>query len=171
MSNQTFDPYSVSIGTSPPADLKPLQSPTFPTSSHSVKSGGDKNPKQIKAAMEANQAAFSYCKCAILFFISLLITWVPSSINRVYSLTHPEVVSFPLLYVSAFVLPLQGFWNAVIYIATSLPACKALFSQMIANWAPKRKIEGALSHALTSSSKRSIGSSADSMQAFTRPAR
>jgi hypothetical protein len=168
VSNQSFDPYSVSIGVCPTSDVASPQSSTFPRSSNSVKFGADKNAKQRKAAMEANQAAFSYCKCAILFFVSLLITWVPSSINRVYSLVHPDVVSFPLLYVSSFVLPLQGFWNAVIYITTSLPACKALFSQILDYWTPERKIVDLSPYAASMSPKRSIGSSADSMQAFTQ---
>jgi hypothetical protein len=116
--------------------------------------------------MEANKAAFSYCKCALLFFASLLITWVPSSINRVYSLAHPEIVSFPLLFISAFVLPLQGFWNAVIYIVTSLPACKALFDQILDHWAPQRKAKSPAAYPLSTSPKRSIGSSADSVKVF-----
>ena len=171
VSNQNFDPYSVTIGAFPNSELKSPQSSTFPRSSNSVKFAGDKNAKQTKAAMEANQAAFSYCKCAILFFVSLLITWVPSSINRVYSLVHPDVVSFPLLYVSAFVLPFQGFWNAVIYIATSLPACKAFFSQILDYWTPERKIIDQSPYTRRLSPKGSISSSASSMQAFNQTGR
>jgi hypothetical protein len=77
---------------------------------------------------QANRAALNYCKCAVLFFIALLVTWVPSTINRVYSLVHPDSVVFGLDFASGLVLPLQGFWNAAVYIATSFPACKALFS-------------------------------------------
>ena len=33
---------------------------------------------------------------------------------------------FGLDFASGFVLPLQGFWNTLIYIVTSLPACAAL---------------------------------------------
>ena len=55
---------------------------------------------------------------------------VPSSINRVYGVTHPENFLFPLQWVSAFVLPLQGFWNSVIYIMTSLPACHSLWDHL-----------------------------------------
>lgn len=39
--------------------------------------------------------------------------------NRVYSLVHPNEANFGLEFVSAFVLPLQGFWNSIIYIAVS----------------------------------------------------
>jgi len=79
-------------------------------------------------AMEANNAAWSYTKVAILFFTAMLVTWIPSSANRVYSVVNPGYISPPLQFASAFVLPLQGFWNAVIYITTSWTACKKFFS-------------------------------------------
>jgi hypothetical protein len=53
---------------------------------------------------------------------------VPSTINRVYTLVYAGEVSFTLNYIESLVLPLQGFWNAVIYIATSIPACKATWN-------------------------------------------
>lgn len=84
------------------------------------------NPGRRRQAYEANTAAWSYAKCAILFFTALLVTWIPSSANRVYSVVHVGQVSVPLEYMSAFVLPLQGFWNAIIYIVTSWKACKML---------------------------------------------
>jgi hypothetical protein len=42
----------------------------------------------------------------------------------VYSIVHHGEVSRSLFFASAFVLPLQGFWNAIIYIVTSWAACK-----------------------------------------------
>ena len=78
--------------------------------------------------MEANRAAYSYTFIASLFFVSLLVTWVPSSINRVYSLIHPDAVSVEYAYAAGVVLSLMGFWNSVIYIATSWRACKNLFA-------------------------------------------
>ena len=78
----------------------------------------------------ANRAAINYCRTAALFFVALCITWVPSSINRVYTLVHPDALVFSLNYASGFVLPLQGFWNAVIYIATSWPAFRETWQQM-----------------------------------------
>ena len=35
--------------------------------------------KKNRAAMEANRAAWGYTKVAILFFISLLVTWVSTN--------------------------------------------------------------------------------------------
>lgn len=75
------------------------------------------------AVYEANNAAWSYAKCALLFFTALLITWIPSTANRVYSLATHGHVSMGLQYASAFVLPLQGFWNGLIYIFTTRKAC------------------------------------------------
>jgi hypothetical protein len=46
-----------------------------------------------------------------------------------YSHIHPNEVSKPLQFMSATVLPLQGFWNAVIYAVTSWAACKALLEE------------------------------------------
>ncbi len=166
ISTQSFKPYSVSIGATPVTEITSSQSATALRSSSSMRFGADKNARQLNAAMEANKAAFSYCKCALLFFASLLITWVPSSINRVYSLAHPDVFPFPLLFISAFVLPLQGFWNAAIYIVTSLPACKALLSQILDYWAPSRKIKPSSPYPPSITPKRSIGSSADSIKGF-----
>lgn len=82
------------------------------------------NPHRI---VDANRATLSYCYTALLFFIALLVTWVPSTVNRVYTLVSPGSPSpFALDFASGLVLPLQGFWNTVIYIVTSLAACKAL---------------------------------------------
>jgi hypothetical protein len=134
-STQGYDQYSITIETT----SKP--SPGRVTASSA--SSRDTTYHHRVAAMEANNAAWSYTKCALLFFVSLLVTWVcistpfsrynnsqskqvPSTINRVYSFVHPEVVSFPLSFASALVLPLQGWWNFVVYVTTSLPATKAL---------------------------------------------
>ena len=59
---------------------------------------------------------------------SLTKTQVPSSTNRVYSVIHPSLVSLPTVYATGVVLPLMGFWNAVIYSTTSWQAVRLLFS-------------------------------------------
>jgi hypothetical protein len=88
------------------------------------------HPTRRYATMEANTAIWSYTKVAVLFFFAMMITWIPSSANRVYSVVHPGDVSLPLEYASSFVLPLQGFWNALIYATTSLPACKQVWTNL-----------------------------------------
>jgi hypothetical protein len=95
---------------------------------------GNANPLRRRAAYEANNATWSYTKCAILFFTAMLVTWIPSSANRVYSVVHPGEASLALEYMSAFVLPLQGFWNAIIYCVTSWGACKMLWEDVRSWW-------------------------------------
>ncbi|RYP69544.1 hypothetical protein DL771_006059 [Monosporascus sp. 5C6A] len=101
------------------------------------KSGGSVLPPPARgsrmkrrANYQANSAAWSYTKCAILFFTALLVTWIPSSANRVYSVINVGQVSPPLEYLSAIVLPLQGFWNTVIYISTSWTTTRMVFSDL-----------------------------------------
>ncbi|TGJ83399.1 hypothetical protein E0Z10_g5349 [Xylaria hypoxylon] len=93
------------------------------------------NASQSKARRrknhEAGGAAWAYTKCAILFFTALLVTWIPSSTNRVYSLVHGGQTVVLLEILSAIVLPLQGFWNAIIYLVTSWAAVKLFFSEVM----------------------------------------
>ncbi|MCJ1397281.1 hypothetical protein MMC11_000473 [Xylographa trunciseda] len=99
--------------------------------------------RQQNVALDANTAAWGYLKCAMLFFVSLLITWVPSSANRVHSLIYPNEVSFSFNYAGGLVLPLMGFWNAVIYTTTSWEAVKSLFADLSSSIA-ERKFDGSL---------------------------
>jgi hypothetical protein len=71
----------------------------------------------------------AYAKCALLFFTAMLITWIPASANRLYVLVDGQA-SVKLGYLSAFVLPLQGFWNALIYYYTSRAACKQIIASL-----------------------------------------
>ncbi|KFY15561.1 hypothetical protein V492_01902 [Pseudogymnoascus sp. VKM F-4246] len=96
------------------------------TTEPKIRNDGD--APQRRATSTADRAAWAYLKCAMLFFCALLITWVPATINRVATLVDPELVSFPLNFIEAIFLPLQGFWNSIIYVSTSIPACKALIS-------------------------------------------
>lgn len=76
-----------------------------------------------------DRVKWAYTKCAMLFAVSILITWVPASVNRVYGLRYPKSPSFALNICSAIVLPLQGFWNTVIYFTTSLSICRGVFAR------------------------------------------
>lgn len=87
-------------------------------------------PTRHHAVNQADSAAWSYTKVAVLFLIAMMVTWIPSSANRVYSVVHPGKISLGLSYASAFVLPLQGFWNALIYTTTSLRACKEFWGDI-----------------------------------------
>ena len=61
----------------------------------------------------------AYLRTSFIFAFAVLITWIPSSINRLYSLTNEGRISFELSVASGCVLPLQGVWNAIIYLTTS----------------------------------------------------
>ena len=85
----------------------------------------DMNEDEIRlrnAAVRTNQAAKSYALCCSLFFLSLLVTWIPSSVFRVYTLFHPGNSNFGMAYSTGLVLPLMGFWNALIYVVISWDA-------------------------------------------------
>lgn len=60
----------------------------------------------------------AYLRTSLLFGISVLVTWIPSSLNRIHSWI---VGSSPYSYqvASAAVLPLQGVWNFIIFFVTS----------------------------------------------------
>ncbi|KAL8626981.1 hypothetical protein Q9189_007316 [Teloschistes chrysophthalmus] len=55
---------------------------------------------------------------------------IPSSVNRVYALAHPNDLNFGLNYVSALVLPMQGFLNVIVYIITSQTASRELWAAL-----------------------------------------
>ncbi|KAK0391464.1 hypothetical protein NLU13_0965 [Sarocladium strictum] len=61
----------------------------------------------------------AYLRTSFIFGFAIFVTWTPSSINRLYSITNDNKVSFHLSVASGCVLPLQGVWNAIIYFATS----------------------------------------------------
>ena len=100
-------------------------------------------PMRRHAAQQADNAAWSYTKVSVLFFIAMMITWIPSSANRLYSVVHPGHMSLVLGYAAAFVLPLQGCWNALIYTTTSLQACRAVWDRVVHH--KRSSIHGTLS--------------------------
>jgi len=77
-----------------------------------------------------DKVKWAYFRVAMLFAVSILITWVPASVNRVYGLRYPEHPSYILNIGSAIVLPLQGFWNTVIYFTTSLTICRNVIGRV-----------------------------------------
>ncbi len=76
-----------------------------PTPSSAVFTIGD----PIKAA---------YLRVALLFAVSALITWIPTSVHRVYEVIHKES-PFGLNVATATVLPLQGVWSGIIFFVTN----------------------------------------------------
>lgn len=104
--------------------------PSFPNTTVGTRYTTTSRVYRPSGATNPNKAAMKYCKCALLFFIALIITWVPSTVNRIYNIIRPNKVVFGLNLAAALVLPLQGFWNAVVYIATSTFAVKSLWEDI-----------------------------------------
>ncbi|ODM19925.1 hypothetical protein SI65_04911 [Aspergillus cristatus] len=122
-----YSPYSVSVEAG--GAFEKLSGPT--TTLKSIKNELlDSAPQRHAMVAEANSAAWAYTKYALLFFIALLVTWAPSTANRVYAWARPDSFDFGLNYVSSFVLPLQGFWNSLIYVSISWPVFKAAISDL-----------------------------------------
>ncbi len=61
----------------------------------------------------------AYLRTSFIFGFAVLVTWIPSSVNRLYSIANHGHINFQLSAVSGTVLPLQGVWNALIYFTTS----------------------------------------------------
>lgn len=68
-SNKGYDQYSVMIGSTPMSPS--FQAPQVPPARATII-----QQRTNRAAMEANTAAWGYTKVAVLFFISMLVTWV-----------------------------------------------------------------------------------------------
>ncbi|KAL8751576.1 MAG: hypothetical protein Q9199_006320 [Rusavskia elegans] len=116
------DPYTVEIGVGENTrDRKASKPEIFQMRSITREEALKENP---------NPGAWLYARVAFLFFLSMLIIWIPSSANRVYSLVYPDRINFALNYVSALVLPSQGVLNAIVYVLTSQTACRELVNAL-----------------------------------------
>jgi hypothetical protein len=76
----------------------------------------------------------AYLRTSFLFALSVLVTWIPSSLNRIHSWLQGKS-PFEYHVATAAVLPLQGLWNAVIFFVTSGTALKAAW---IGFWTDRR---------------------------------
>ena len=105
---------------------------TSPRTQTSLKAN-DTLLRQLERRMKAvgNKFAVSdpvkraYLLTSFLFALSVLATWIPSSINRIHGLIYPGDSPFGYSVVSAAVLPLQGVWNCLIFFFTSWPVFRA----------------------------------------------
>lgn len=95
------------------SNTKPCPRRSIISRLRSVKSSASLKLKKL------DPVKMSYLKTSFIFAFAVLITWIPSSINRLYSLTHDGKVSFQLSVASGCVLPLQGVWNCIIFFTTS----------------------------------------------------
>ncbi|KAM3508063.1 hypothetical protein MY10362_001409 [Beauveria mimosiformis] len=60
----------------------------------------------------------AYLRTSFLFAVSVLVTWIPSSMNRIHSWIAGQS-PYEFHVATASVLPLQGLWNSIIFFVTS----------------------------------------------------
>src|SRR2546423_3367262 len=99
----TREPAQMSSSTRPPgfdSRQTSMSHESKPLSTHY-----DRRPRKSIPNSDANRAAINYCKCALLFFTAMIVTWVPSTLNRLVALVHPNHPIFGLNYASGLVLP------------------------------------------------------------------
>ncbi|UNI13499.1 hypothetical protein JDV02_000240 [Purpureocillium takamizusanense] len=60
----------------------------------------------------------AYLRTSLLFAVSVFVTWIPSSLNRINGWLH-GASPFQYHLATAAVLPLQGLWNFLIFFITS----------------------------------------------------
>jgi hypothetical protein len=53
---------------------------------------------------------------------------------------HPDATVHSLDLLTALVLPLQGFWNSLIYLLTSFSTCKEFWNSHLANRFQQREV-------------------------------
>ena len=80
--------------------------------------------------------------------------------NRLYQYIHQNTSNYGLNLTSALVLPLQGFWNAMIYVSTTWPECKRAYGLLVSQltgdaprWQPAQP-EAHMKDTITTSSTR-----------------
>ena len=157
-----YDPYSVDVHANPPPRMTSVpevfQMRTM-TRNHALN--------------ETNPDAWLYARVAFLFFCSLLICWVPASINRVYSIAHPDSLVFWLNYIETLLFPLQGFFNTLVYIVTSQTACRNLWRGMTGKSQLPRKdstvtgMDGALPRGSSRLERLGLGKAGTKLDRFT----
>ncbi|KAK4167139.1 putative G-protein coupled receptor [Cladorrhinum sp. PSN259] len=126
---------SVSSAVQPPSPRRPFTlAQTFKTSIR------DPLHKFKSKLRNLDPIKLAYLRTSFVFAISVLVTWTPSSINRVYSAIYPTRTSYALNLASAVVLPLQGLWNAVIFTATSWKLLKEEWGIVVARFETWRRM-------------------------------
>ncbi|EGX96223.1 cAMP receptor-like protein, putative [Cordyceps militaris CM01] len=82
--------------------------------------------QRVKSSMASAARRFTvadpvkraYLRTSFLFAISVLVTWIPSSMNRIHGWIDGQS-PYEFHVATAAVLPLQGLWNCIIFFVTS----------------------------------------------------
>lgn len=97
--------------------------------------------KSIRKFWISDPVKRAYLRTSFLFAISVLVTWIPSSLNRIHSWLQ-GTSPFEYHVATAAVLPLQGLWNAVIFFVTSSTALRTHWRDFRASRAVEDDTEG-----------------------------
>ena len=73
----------------------------------------------------------AYLRTSFIFAAAVIVTWAPTSAGQMYAFMNPRSTSYPFSVANAVVLPLQGFWNAIIYVYN---AKKILSEELGRSW-------------------------------------
>ncbi|RMJ14364.1 hypothetical protein CDV36_005970 [Fusarium kuroshium] len=103
----------------------------------------------------------AYLRTSFLFALSVLVTWIPSSLNRIHSWL---VGTSPYEYhvATAAVLPLQGLWNAVIFFVTSWRPLREWIKGVRTSGRSEEMIETAVGNAPAEASQEPTGRGGES---------
>ncbi|XWW93936.1 hypothetical protein V2A60_001875 [Cordyceps javanica] len=131
-------PHPVDVNAGPPTRSVFEHSPThvpsgfvqyFSSVESPSRGRGNAQPSPLKRAILSIKSAGrrfvvadpvkrAYLRTSFLFAISVLVTWIPSSMNRIHSWIAGQS-PYEYHVATAAVLPLQGLWNSVIFFFTS----------------------------------------------------
>lgn len=96
------------------------------TTSHNPTTSHKRHPSS-KITLNSKQSPISfrhYLVMPLIFFIILLATWVPLTINRVYAFIHPDQEPYPLLVAVGAMGSLRGFWNGILFVTMGVKGWK-----------------------------------------------
>lgn len=82
------------------------------------------NSLTLKLPKQSPISFRNYILMPLIFFIVLLATWVPLTINRVYAFIDPGHVSYPLLLSVGTMGSLRGFWNGILFTTIGMKGRK-----------------------------------------------
>ncbi|KAL8788525.1 MAG: hypothetical protein Q9195_007264 [Heterodermia aff. obscurata] len=151
--DDSYEAYSVNVEIGQPKPSRPAMF-RIPTATRAV------------ALSQENAESFLYARVAFLFFIALLVTWVPSSVNRAYALAHPEHINFGLNLTSALVFSIQGILNTMVYVVTSKSACRKLLAR-VTRQAPTEMRQNSTTYGMERQRRQELDSDATSMTNLT----
>lgn len=85
----------------------------------------------------------AYLRTSLLFAMSVLATWIPSSLNRIHGWLAGQS-PYEYHVATAAVLPLQGLWNCVIFYMTSWNLIRSHVLGRLGTWSRPTRENGGM---------------------------